>query len=99
VDQGRQDREADAFQLGATNLADPSFRCWVIEGSIQAKSGDDGDRMALLKVREPFDDRVCAVRHHDHLPFWTPALHHADHLPGPVCQRLVWVVAFFVVTL
>ena len=68
VDQGGQGRQAVAFQPGPAHLAGPSFWCWVVEGSIQAKSGDDGDRTALLKVEEPPDDRVCTVCYHDQLP-------------------------------
>ena len=85
--------------LGRPNWVDCRPGAALVQRGIQAESGDHGDRTALLEVGAPGDDHVRAVRHHDQRSSWTPALDDTQHLPGPVGQGLVWMAAFFVVSL
>ena len=91
--EGFQRKSSGAFQPWATILPKLTGLCWRVEGSVQAQSGNQGNRLAqgLTAVRQ-VEDGIAVVPHRHQRAMGHPATSATGghyHLPFPVGDLLV----------
>src|SRR5215208_4321236 len=86
----REIRQPLALQARPSHLMGASWRGRLVEGSIQAQAGDEGNRFSEFAAAvEQFERCVSAIGDGYYLSPWVPASDQQKQLPRPFGQFLV----------